>query len=305
MKIETLHEFVILAKHLNFTKAAQELYTTQPGLSSRISAMEKTLGYPLFERSTNKVVLTPAGLILLEYAQEILSTYAIALKKAERTAKNTPPVRITSIAPSSEYYQILPDPHEILYTFVDLDLNTTAIDALQKKTVDIAIETNYTIIEEFKKEAEELGITYHDIGEEACTICMMTSHELASKKALSRQDLEGQNIVIHSGSHFDRWSKMVQWMIGKDVNLTFRMNTLETMSNLSMIDLGDSIYICGSDVPHRLLAPRKDIATFNLLDNKSIASPTALICRTEDLENESSEISKFYRYFLGAWNTNS
>ena len=50
MRFETLREFIIVAKHLNITKAAQELYLSQPSLSGRIAALEKELGYEINKR---------------------------------------------------------------------------------------------------------------------------------------------------------------------------------------------------------------------------------------------------------------
>lgn len=53
-----------LAKCLNFTKAAMNLYLAQPALSQQIADLEKQLGVTLFERNSRSVALTPAGEIL-------------------------------------------------------------------------------------------------------------------------------------------------------------------------------------------------------------------------------------------------
>jgi DNA-binding transcriptional LysR family regulator len=50
MKIETLNEFVVFAKHMNFSSAARELYCSQPGLSNHIMTLEKELGFALINR---------------------------------------------------------------------------------------------------------------------------------------------------------------------------------------------------------------------------------------------------------------
>lgn len=61
-----------LAKCLNFTKAATNLYIAQPALSQQIADLEKQLGVTLFERNSRSVVLTPAGEILHAACPEIL-----------------------------------------------------------------------------------------------------------------------------------------------------------------------------------------------------------------------------------------
>ena len=53
--------FLSVAKHLSFTKAARELFVSQPAISRQISAMEEELGYTLFERTNKSVKLTETG----------------------------------------------------------------------------------------------------------------------------------------------------------------------------------------------------------------------------------------------------
>ncbi|MCL1917072.1 MAG: selenium metabolism-associated LysR family transcriptional regulator [Peptococcaceae bacterium] len=73
MDIKQLEIFVCLARTLNFSKAAEELYISQPSVSAQISSMEKSLGAQLFVRNTKGVSLTKTGLNVLVYAQKILS----------------------------------------------------------------------------------------------------------------------------------------------------------------------------------------------------------------------------------------
>ncbi|TFH92538.1 LysR substrate-binding domain-containing protein [Vibrio ouci] len=56
-----LHSFSVAAKHLSFTKAANELYLTQGGVSHRIKKLEELLGFNLFVRKTRVLELTPEG----------------------------------------------------------------------------------------------------------------------------------------------------------------------------------------------------------------------------------------------------
>ena len=53
--------FLSVAKHLSFTKAARELFVSQPAISRQILAMEEDLGYTLFERTNKSVKLTETG----------------------------------------------------------------------------------------------------------------------------------------------------------------------------------------------------------------------------------------------------
>ena len=70
-----LKVFYTVALRLNFTKAATELYITQPAVSKHIQELEETYKTKLFERNGSKIALTPAGEILLKHTKNILEIY--------------------------------------------------------------------------------------------------------------------------------------------------------------------------------------------------------------------------------------
>lgn len=70
-----LKVFYTVALRLNFTKAATELYITQPAVSKHIQELEETYKTKLFERNGSKIALTAAGKILLEHTKNIFEIY--------------------------------------------------------------------------------------------------------------------------------------------------------------------------------------------------------------------------------------
>ncbi|GGG30341.1 LysR substrate-binding domain-containing protein [Hymenobacter glacieicola] len=66
-----LRVFQSVARHLSFTKAAQELYISQPAITKHIRELEHSYGQRLFERRGNRVSLTPAGTLLLTHADAV------------------------------------------------------------------------------------------------------------------------------------------------------------------------------------------------------------------------------------------
>jgi DNA-binding transcriptional LysR family regulator len=61
--------FRAVAEHLNFRKAAEELYLTQPAVSLQIKALEEEMGVQLLDRAGRRAKLTAAGAVLLDYAR--------------------------------------------------------------------------------------------------------------------------------------------------------------------------------------------------------------------------------------------
>jgi len=67
-----LQVFHAVAKQLSFTKAADALLMTQPAVTFQIKQLEEHFNTRLFDRGHGKIILTPAGEMVLEYAERIL-----------------------------------------------------------------------------------------------------------------------------------------------------------------------------------------------------------------------------------------
>ena len=75
MKYDNLKTFHKVAHTLNFTKAARELFLTQPAVSQQIQSLEYDLGIILFDRSNKRIRLTSEGKILLSYTKRLFDLY--------------------------------------------------------------------------------------------------------------------------------------------------------------------------------------------------------------------------------------
>lgn len=70
-----LKVFYTVAQRLSFTKAAGELFITQPAVTKHIKELELQLNVRLFKRNGNHINLTTAGKVLLQYTEKIFQTY--------------------------------------------------------------------------------------------------------------------------------------------------------------------------------------------------------------------------------------
>lgn len=106
MEISYLHEFLVLANTLNFTKASTTLHMSQPTLSRHIAELENQIGSPLFVRTTNSVRLTDSGRMLYEKANLLLSDYNNTLDEVRlATNRSVSTIKVsTSLVPTVEKF---------------------------------------------------------------------------------------------------------------------------------------------------------------------------------------------------------
>lgn len=72
MNLLHLEYFKLVAETQNISKAANESYISSSGLSKVIARLEEEVGYPLFERYSNKLVLNEAGQVMYRFAEQVL-----------------------------------------------------------------------------------------------------------------------------------------------------------------------------------------------------------------------------------------
>ncbi|MBR5510379.1 MAG: LysR family transcriptional regulator [Lachnospiraceae bacterium] len=72
MELKQLQYFVACAELGSFSKAADELYTTQPNVSKIIKSLEEELGFELFERQKRGIQLTEKGQLIYEQAYKAI-----------------------------------------------------------------------------------------------------------------------------------------------------------------------------------------------------------------------------------------
>ncbi len=76
-----LKVFRAVAEHLNFRKAAEQLFLTQPAVTLQIKALESDLGARLFDRAAGRISLTRQGSVLLGYANKVASLISEAKRE--------------------------------------------------------------------------------------------------------------------------------------------------------------------------------------------------------------------------------
>jgi DNA-binding transcriptional LysR family regulator len=133
-----LRVFRTVADKLSFTKAAHELFISQPAVTKHINELEKQIGKPLFTRHGNSISLTGEGELLFSYARKILSLYQELEDELNSQQKNvTGHLRIGASTTIAQY--ILP---RILAVFKKShpDVQLTLINGNTERIEQLLIE---------------------------------------------------------------------------------------------------------------------------------------------------------------------
>src|SRR5687767_1016995 len=102
-----LQVFYTVAKQLSFTKAAEQLFMTQPAVTFQVKQLEEHFNTRLFERSHGRIALTPAGRLVLDYAERVLTlTEEMDTRVADLTGAVGGPLMLGASTTIAEY--ILP-----------------------------------------------------------------------------------------------------------------------------------------------------------------------------------------------------
>ncbi|MBD9732340.1 LysR family transcriptional regulator [Streptomyces sp. H28] len=117
-----LRAFAAVAEHLHFRDAAAAIGMSQPALSGAVSALEETLGVTLVERTTRKVLLSPAGERLAARAKAVLEDVGALIEEADALrAPFTGALRLGVIPTVAPY--LLPTVLRLVHDrYPDLDL---------------------------------------------------------------------------------------------------------------------------------------------------------------------------------------
>jgi DNA-binding transcriptional LysR family regulator len=188
-----LKVFCSVAQHLSFTKAAGELFITQPAVTKHIRELEQQYGTRLFERKGNTVFLTQAGELLKRYAGQILQLYQEAtFELGTLQDKHSGILRLGAsttigqylIAPLlAKYYEKFPQ--------VELSLlngNTEMIEnAVLSHTIDLGV------VEGRKHHS---GIKYVDFMDDELVAVVHAKSKLASLDEITLQQLTQIPLVL-------------------------------------------------------------------------------------------------------------
>lgn len=241
MDFKTLTYFITVAEELNFTKAAEKLYMSQPPLSNQIKALEKELDTLLFIRGGHYLQLTEAGKLYYRHAKEILALADKATSEVKTLGKGmNGKISIGLVEGSAPniaskwietFVHLFPG---IRFRIVDGN-SDELIEKLRSGLINLAVITSpcdHTLLNSFK------------VGQEKITAFMSKDNPLAQLpgNTVSLKSLEGQPLIVPSRqSHIDmiyKWFKEID----SEPNIICEMDNYLDVAALAGSNIGISLF---------------------------------------------------------------
>ncbi len=193
MEIRQLRTFWTVANLLSFNRAAERLHYAQSSISAQIQALEEELGVPLFDRLGRRVLLTEAGMRLLQYAEKIVSL--VDESRAEVAEGKEPQGSLTIRIPESFGVHRLPPIIKKFHAhFPNIKLNfiTCAHEGLDKDLRKGITDLAFLLTESVQ--AADLAVEV--LGFESLALVAGPDHPLARRSSLCAGDLAGETILF-------------------------------------------------------------------------------------------------------------
>lgn len=203
MNLQHLEYFIAIAENKSVSKAAEELYITQPTLSRILKSMEAEMGVPLFKRTAKGVEVTESGEELYQTAKRVVDMLSDVKHSIKPTPEPKHTLKIYAAAIGQSPLDVINEFRKFHPSIV-IDYNLIMFD-YENFTFPCSLSQENTIImvPEMKKlpSAEDYQcVKYEEL--EACAI-LPKNHRLANRSELRLDEISEETFILPS--------KMVMW----------------------------------------------------------------------------------------------
>lgn len=190
--LRQLEVFAAVANHLSFTRAAEALHLSQPGVSMQIKQLENSLGLPLFEHVGKKIYLTDAGREMFTYSQGI----SHLLDEAEDVLETLKGVQSGKLAISvattaSHFATRLLAAFSQRYEGVTISLDITNRESLRRQ-----LENNVPDLVIMGQPPEGIEVESETFMENPLVMIAPANHEMLKKKNIPLANFENEHFVV-------------------------------------------------------------------------------------------------------------
>jgi len=187
-----------LAHTLNFSRAAENMFVSQPTLTYQIRLLEEEIGFAVFERSGKGASLTPAGAQFVSFLTGMRQDLKRAIEQGQNfSAKYRDSISVCMIVRQALYF--LP---EAMRIFSESEPNVQISPHFQyENSMEAFLQNEADIVFALKEQTKQIaGIQVHDLFESRTYLIANRDDPLAGKNLIREEDLYGRTLMVGGGS---------------------------------------------------------------------------------------------------------
>ena len=187
-----------LAHTLNFSRAAENMFVSQPTFSYQIKLMEEEVGFTIFERSGKGAALTPAGAQFVATLASLREDLKRAIEQGQNfSAKYTDSISISLMVSQAVYFL-----SEAMRLFGETHPEVQITPVFQYENgVEAFLRNEVDILFALKEQTKHIpGIAVHDLFESRIYLIADKNDPLAAKNLIREEDLYGRTLMVGGGS---------------------------------------------------------------------------------------------------------
>jgi DNA-binding transcriptional LysR family regulator len=237
-----LQVFHTVAKHLSFTRAAEQLFMTQPAVTFQVKQLEEQFNARLFERSHGKIALTPAGRLVMDYAERILGLSGeMETRVAELTGATSGTLLLGASTTIAEF--ILPrilGEFKVEHPQVHAHLTVGNSETIESRVADNALDVGL-----IESPSHRAGLAVEACCEDELVLICAPGHRFAKAAAVRPQELAGEPFVsreLGSGTRefMDQYLRRCK-VAPEDINVVMELGSPEAIKGVVETGLGVAI----------------------------------------------------------------
>lgn len=238
MKNATLRQlkvFETVARHLSFSRAAEELHLTQPAVSTQVRQLEHHVGLPLFEQLGKKVYLTPAGVEMLHYSRSIIQQFREAEDAmAQLRGISGGRLNVAVISAGDYFFPRLLAEFISRHDGVALNLAVHNREELLHQ-----LSGNMTDLAVMVRPPEGMDTINESFAPHPYVIVAAPDHPLVGKRRIPLASLADEPFIVREKGS-DTWNSMQEGFAGRLTNLRIAMEikSTETIKQAVIANMG-------------------------------------------------------------------
>jgi len=240
LNLHQLRIFYIVAKNLSFSRAAEELFISQPTVSVHIQKLEANLNLKLFDYLGKKVHLTETGQLLYTYAQKI---FALA-DEAEMSLKELQGLKRGHVrigASSTPGMYLLPKiTAHFKESYVNIELSLQLANSHAVTELILNNQLDLGVVGEEISDGNDLVIT--PLVQDELVVIVAANHPFASRRKISPADLLTQEFILRERGSSTR--EVLEERLNSlqlKVKVAMELGSVEAIKQMVAANLGVSV----------------------------------------------------------------